>query len=173
MKNTMKWLLLAVFAMAAMSVSAQQKPIKLGHIESSKLIAAMPEMAEAQKTLQTKQEEVQKESQSLRDQYQKLITDYTQNQKTYSDIIRASKEQEINELGQRIQKFEELAMNELQKSRDEILQPVMDKATNAIKEVAKENGFTYIFDMNSGAIIYASETSEDILPLVKKKLGIQ
>lgn len=133
----------------------------------------MPEMAEAQKTLQTKQEEVQKESQSLRDQYQKLITDYTQNQKTYSDIIRASKEQEINELGQRIQKFEELAMNELQKSRDEILQPVMDKATNAIKEVAKENGFTYIFDMNSGAIIYASETSEDILPLVKKKLGIQ
>lgn len=173
MKNTMKWLLLAAFAMAAMSVSAQQKPIKLGHIESSKLIAAMPEMAEAQKTLQTKQEEVQKESQNLRDQYQKLITDYTQNQKTYSDIIRASKEQEINELGQRIQKFEELAMNELQKSRDEILQPVMDKATNAIKEVAKENGFTYIFDMNSGAIIYASETSEDILPLVKKKLGIQ
>lgn len=158
---------------AAMSLSAQQKPLKLGHIESSKLIAAMPEMAEAQKKLQAKQDEVQKESQNLREQYQKLITEYTQNQKTYSDIIRTSKEQEINELGQRIQKFEELAMNELQKSRDEILQPVMDKATNAIKEVAKENGFTYIFDMNSGAIIYASETSEDILPLVKKKLGIQ
>lgn len=173
MKNMMKWLLMAAFMVAAMSLSAQQKPLKLGHIESSKLIAAMPEMAEAQKKLQAKQDEVQKESQNLREQYQKLITEYTQNQKTYSDIIRTSKEQEINELGQRIQKFEELAMNELQKSRDEILQPVMDKATNAIKEVAKENGFTYIFDMNSGAIIYASETSEDILPLVKKKLGIQ
>lgn len=49
----------------------------------------------------------------------------------------------------------------------------MTKATNAIKEVAKENGFTYIFDMSSGAILFASETSEDILPLVKKKLGIQ
>lgn len=158
---------------AALSVSAQQRPLKLGHIESSKLIAAMPEMAEAQKKLQAKQDEVQKESQNLREQYQKLITEYTQNQKTYSDIIRTSKEQEINELGQRIQKFEELAMNELQKSRDEVLQPVMDKATNAIKEVAKENGFTYIFDMNSGAIVYAAETSEDILPLVKKKLGIQ
>lgn len=169
----MKWLLMAAFMVAALSVSAQQRPLKLGHIESSKLIAAMPEMAEAQKKLQAKQDEVQKESQNLREQYQKLITEYTQNQKTYSDIIRTSKEQEINELGQRIQKFEELAMNELQKSRDEVLQPVMDKATNAIKEVAKENGFTYIFDMNSGAIVYAAETSEDILPLVKKKLGIQ
>lgn len=173
MKSTMKWLLMAAFMVAALSVSAQQRPLKLGHIESSKLIAAMPEMAEAQKKLQAKQDEVQKESQNLREQYQKLITEYTQNQKTYSDIIRTSKEQEINELGQRIQKFEELAMNELQKSRDEVLQPVMDKATNAIKEVAKENGFTYIFDMNSGAIVYAAETSEDILPLVKKKLGIQ
>lgn len=173
MKNTMKWLLMAAFMVAAMSVSAQQKPIKLGHIESSKLIAAMPEMAAAQKDFEAQQAEVQKESQNLRDQYQKLVMEYTQNQKTYSDIIRTSKEQEIEELGQRIQKFEELAMNKLQKSREDLYQPVMDKATNAIKEVAKENGFTYIFDMNSGAILFAAESSEDILPLVKKKLGIQ
>ena len=103
MKNTMKWLLLAAFMVAAMSLSAQQKPLKLGHIESSKLVAAMPEMAQAQKDLEAQQAEVQKESQNLRDQYQKLIVEYTQNQKTYSEIILASKEQEINELGQRIQ----------------------------------------------------------------------
>lgn len=173
MKNTMKWLLLAAFMVAAMSLSAQQKPLKLGHIESSKLVAAMPEMAQAQKDLEAQQAEVQKESQNLRDQYQKLIVEYTQNQKTYSEIILASKKQEINELGQRIQKFEELAMNKLQKTREELFEPVMTKATNAIKEVAKENGFTYIFDMSFGAILFASETSEDILPLVKKKLGIQ
>lgn len=173
MKNTMKWLLMAAFMVAAMSLSAQQKPLKLGHIESSKLVAAMPEMAQAQKDLEAQQAEVQKESQNLRDQYQKLIVEYTQNQKTYSEIILASKEQEINELGQRIQKFEELAMNKLQKAREELFEPVMAKATNAIKEVAKENGFTYIFDMSSGAVLFAAETSEDILPLVKKKLGIQ
>lgn len=76
-------------------------------------------------------------------------------------------------MGQRIQKFEEIAMNEFKKAQDELLQPIMDKAHKAIQDVAKENSFTYIFDMNSGAILYASETSEDILPLVKKKLGIQ
>ena len=53
-----------------------------------------------------------------------------------------------------------------------LMQPVMEKALNAIKEVGKENGFTYIFDMNAG-ILYAAENSQDVLPLVKKKLGLQ
>ncbi|WP_418535610.1 OmpH family outer membrane protein [Odoribacter laneus] len=173
MRNKMKWLLLAVFTMAALGASAQQRPVKLGHIESSKLIAAMPEMAAAQKQLETKQDDIQKESQNLRTQWQNLVTDYQKNEATYSDIIKTSKQQEIEELGQRIQKFEEIAMNEFKKAQDELLQPIMDKAHKAIQDVAKENSFTYIFDMNSGAILYASETSEDILPLVKKKLGIQ
>lgn len=34
--------------------------VKLGHIESSKLIAAMPEMAAAQKQLETKQDDIQR-----------------------------------------------------------------------------------------------------------------
>jgi outer membrane protein len=39
--------------------------------------------------------------------------------------------------------------------------------------VARENGFTYIFDLSRGSVIYFSEQSEDILPLVKKKLGLE
>lgn len=173
MKNTMKWLLFVAFIVVATSASAQQKPVKLGHIESSKLIEVMPEMTEARKTLQTKQEEVQKEMQNLQDQYQKLIADYTQNSQKYSEIIRDSKGQEINELGQRMQKFQEIAENELQKAQQDLLQPIMDKATKAIQEVGKENGFDYIFDMNAGAIVFAAESTEDVLPLVKKKLGLQ
>lgn len=173
MKNTMKWLAVIAFMFAAMSLSAQQKPIKLGHIESDKLIAAMPEMAEARKKIETKQEEIQKESQTIREQYQTKAADYAKNVNTYSDIIRTSKEQELQELAQRIQRFEETAMNDLTKTRDELLRPVYEKATNAIKEVGKENGFTYIFDLNSGGVVYVSETSEDVLPLVKKKLGLQ
>lgn len=173
MKSTMKWFAVIAFMVVAMSVSAQQAPVKLGHIQSDKLIAAMPEMIEARKKLEAKQEEVQKESQNLKEQYQTKAADYAKNVNTYSDIIRTSKEQELQELYQRIQRFEENAMNSLTQTRDELFQPIYEKATNAIKEVGKENGFTYIFDLNSGAVVYVSETSEDVLPLVKKKLGIQ
>lgn len=173
MKNTMKWLAVVVFVFAAMSMSAQQKPVKLGHIESDKLIAAMPEMAEARKKLETKQAEIEKESQSLREQYQNKAADYAKNVNTFSDVIRTSKEQELQELAQRIQRFEETASNDFRKTQEDLLRPIMDKATNAIKEVGKENGFTYIFDLNSNGIVYVSETAEDVLPLVKKKLGLQ
>ncbi|MDL2231328.1 OmpH family outer membrane protein [Porphyromonadaceae bacterium OttesenSCG-928-L07] len=172
MKNSMKWLATMVFVLFVLGASAQSA-IKLGHIESDKLIAAMPEMEKAKTTLESKQAEIEKEMMNLREQYQTKITEYSQNRNTYSDIIRTSKEQELEELGQRIQRFEEIASNEFRKSQEDLLRPIMDKATNAIREVAKENGFTYIFDLNSGAILYNAENSTDILPLVKKKLNIQ
>lgn len=134
---------------------------------------AMPELAEVQKTLQAKQEEMQKESTNLRDQYSKLVADYSQNSKNYSDIVRASKEQEIQQLGERIGQFEDLARQEFERVQQELVQPVMEKATQAIKDVAKEHGFSYVFDMSGGSILYAAENTEDILPLVMKKLNIQ
>lgn len=172
MKNTVKVFALVALMITGFGVSAQQT-MKLGHIETEKLIKAMPEMAAAEKTLQAKQDELTTEMKNLQDQYQKLITDYTANSKTYSEIIRQSKEQEIQGLQQRIQNFQEVASNDLEKSKTDLLQPIMDKASNAIKTVAKENGFTYIFDMSSGVLLYTAENAEDILPLVKKKLGLQ
>ena len=49
----------------------------------------------------------------------------------------------------------------------------MTKAQNAIEAVAKANGFTYIFDISAGGIVYFSDNSIDVLPLVKKELGIE
>ena len=48
---------------------------------------------------------------------------------------------------------------------------IMEKIQKAAQEVGKENGFTYIFTQN--ALLFAADNSEDVLPLVKKKLGIQ
>jgi outer membrane protein len=54
-----------------------------------------------------------------------------------------------------------------------LIQPVMDKARNAIDEVAKEKGLIYVFDLSQGNPVYTSPESLDLLPLVKAKLGIQ
>ena len=47
----------------------------------------------------------------------------------------------------------------------------MSKARAAIEDVAKEGKFTYIFDSSMGSILYADE-SENVMTLVKKKLGL-
>jgi outer membrane protein len=61
-----------------------------------------------------------------------------------------------------------------QKRQQELYQPVWLKAQNAIKEVGKENNLLYILDSSQGIILYlAEDESFNILPLVKKKLGIK
>ena len=73
---------------------------------------------------------------------------------------------------QRIQQFEQMAQQDLQQQQQTLIQPVLEKANNAIKEVAEENGFVYIFDISRGNPVYFSEKSIDIQPLVRTKLGI-
>ena len=169
MKNTIKVFVLVALTLAAMSVSAQ---VKLGHIETQKLIQAMPEWTAAQKTFEEEQKKVNTELNGLREQFQTKLAEYSEKMKTYSEAMRATTEEELQGLQQRIQRFQETAMAQLEKTQNDLMQPVMEKALNAIKEVGKENGFTYIFDMNAG-ILYAAENSQDVLALVKKKLGLQ
>ena len=169
MKNTIKVFVLVALTLAAMSVSAQ---VKLGHIETQKLIQAMPEWTAAQKTFEEEQKKVNTELNGLREQFQTKLAEYSEKMKTYSEAMRATTEEELQGLQQRIQRFQETAMAQLEKTQNDLMQPVMEKALNAIKEVGKENGFTYIFDMNAG-ILDAAENSQDVLPLVKKKLGLQ
>jgi Skp family chaperone for outer membrane proteins len=50
--------------------------------------------------------------------------------------------------------------------------PIQEKVMAAIDKVAKANGFSYV--VNTMALMYADETlMTDLVPLVKKELGLQ
>ena len=82
------------------------------------------------------------------------------------------KEQELLDLQNRIQTFEGGAQEKAQNKRQELYTPILKRAEDAVKAVAKENNYAYIFDTSIGAVIYAQE-SDDITLLVKKKLGLK
>jgi outer membrane protein len=54
---------------------------------------------------------------------------------------------------------------------EELLKPIQDRVNKAIKDVATENGFLYIFDSGMGVVLYA-DPAADATKLVKTKLGI-
>lgn len=56
--------------------------------------------------------------------------------------------------------------------QQELFAPVFKKANEAIDKLGKENGFTYIFDLSAGTVIFHSDATVDVLPLAKKALGI-
>jgi outer membrane protein len=73
---------------------------------------------------------------------------------------------------QRIQNYQQTAQAQLNQKQTELLKPVFDKAEKTIEEVAKEKGLLYVFDIGSKVVLYKSNESLDVLPLVKTKLGI-
>ena len=158
----------------SLSVSAQEK-LKLGHINSQELLAAMPESDSAQKKLEqiAKDHELVLEEMSV--EFNKKFEAYRKamDEGTLSDLARAAKEGELEEMQNRIAVFEQTAQQDLQQKRMELFTPVQEKALNAVNEVAEENGFTYILDTGMGSVVYASPDSQDILQLVKDKLGLQ
>ena len=105
-------------------------------------------------------------------EYQSKLQEYEANVASLSDLLKQTKAKEITDLQQRIQNFQVQAQDELQKKEAELLQPIIDKAKVAIKAVAEKNGYSYVFDSSLGVLIH-SPSGDDILPLVKKQLGIE
>ncbi|HJX70750.1 MAG TPA: OmpH family outer membrane protein [Bacteroidales bacterium] len=152
-----------------------QKQIRLGHIDSQKLIMAMPESDSAQKKLQKVEQEFQATLEELQVEFNRKFKTYQDSYATMTELIRSTKESELNELSERIQNFQTQAQQDFERQRVDLFRPIQEKAKKAVDEVAEENGFTYVFDIGPGvgAIVYAATDTEDILPLVKVKLGLK
>jgi outer membrane protein len=170
MKKLIRPILVIAF-FASMSFGYSQVNAKLGYIDSNELLEMMPGKDSIQNAIQAYGKSLENQLQTMYSEYQTKLQDYQTNSRTMSDIIRQTKEKELADLESRIQTFQQQADTDLQNKQTELLQPLLDKAKNAINLVAKENGYTYIFDVGTGAFLYY-EKGDNILPLVKAKLGL-
>ena len=100
MKKTILVLAVALFASAA---AFAQKPVKLGHIDAQELIKIMPEVDSAQKVLQVEQEEAEKMLKSMQTELQTLYTEYQSKKDQMSDLIKQTKETELQDKEQQPQ----------------------------------------------------------------------
>lgn len=171
MRNLMKLSALLLLVVTAVTVKAQT--LKFGHIDMQALIQVMPERATAETAYNNFQSELEDVLGDMQKELQAKMTEFESLGETASEIKRNAKITEIQDLQQRIQNYQITAQQQLNQKQSEVLQPVFDKAEKAIEDVAKEQGLLYVFDMSTKVVLYKSNQSVDILPLVKAKLGIQ
>jgi len=172
MKNISKVLVVILVVFLASNVNAQSK-LKIGHVDSGELFKMMPGRDTAQAKLQTISKTLEDQLKAMQTEYDSKVASYQAEQATMSDLIKQTKGKEIQDLAKRIEDFQTSAQTELQTKESELVQPIIDKAKKAIEAVAKENGYTYIFDSAAGSVVLYAEPTDDIMSLVKKKLGIK
>ena len=159
---------LALLSILTLSTIAQNK---FGHIDSQELLMLMPERKKAETDVQEFAKSLESQLGSMTAEYQQSVQEYQANEATYTDLVKQDKVAEITSLEQRIQAFQQNAQQSLQTKEQELLEPILSKARQAIEDVATEGNYTYIFDKSIGSILYAKE-SENVIDLVKKKLKL-
>ena len=148
-------------------VSAQ----KYGHVNTTEIFQQMPEMVKVRAQIDTLNSQYESQLTMMQEELQKKYQEYQQNEATMADAIKQMRQQELQEMQGRIQTFYQTAEQDLQKKQQELVAPVHEKLTKAIKTVGERDGYTYIFD--SSVLTYISDNAIDASPAVRKELGIK
>lgn len=170
MKKVIGILLFAALLLTAQDGIAQS--FKTGHINRDDIIMNMPEYDTAMKQYNAYGQELTNALELMQVEYNNKLDQYVKDSKNLSEIVKANKEQELGDMQTRIGNFQQQAQEQLQEKQAELLNPIIEKATQAINDVAKEGGYIYIYDVRT--LIYVDTVkSTDIGPLVKAKLSIK
>ncbi|MEO1516070.1 MAG: OmpH family outer membrane protein [Bacteroidota bacterium] len=160
---------LCAFFAFAFSANAQ----KMGYINSQLLMSEMAEVKEMNANLEALQTQLRKKGQNaLTD----LQNDYKVIQDKVGKGLLSPKEQEeegkkLEARQQEIAKMEQDMIKQIQDKQQKLSEPIIAKINDAINAVAKENGYSMIFDSANGMILYSVDEN-DVSALVKAKLGI-
>lgn len=172
MRNIFKAIIVSLIIAIVPTLCQAQKAYKFGHISSQDIAKGLPDMDSVQVKYNKFLKELEGNLESMQVEYNNKLQKYMEEKEKLSDLIKKTKEEELSQMQQRIQQFQESARPELEQKNQELMQPIVEKIKKAISEVGKENGFTYIFDINQNTVVYFSEDSQDVTALVKQKLGI-
>lgn len=170
MKKCIPVIVLMLFA-GLLSGYHVQAQTKTGYVSFSELIGSMPESRKAD-TAMTEYKE------ALEQQFEEYQHEFTEQGTLLnsSDTLKYTRPQldlkrkKLSEMYTKLQGFSQEASQLLEQKKQALLTPIQAKAENAIQAVAKENGYSYIFERDA---LHVYPPSDDLLPLVKKKLGIK
>ncbi len=162
-------LVLGVLLFSGISMQAQ----KFGYLNSAALLQEMPEVKEAEANLETLQKQLQAKGQKMVQEFQ---TKYADLERRHNEGGIAPKDLEVEAAKLKdeeanIGKYEQDMQRQILEKRETLLQPILDRINDAIKELAEQEGYTYIFDSSSGVLLYADETT-DVMSKIKAKLGM-
>ena len=164
----MKKLLLLVLLVLPLTVSAQ----KFGHFNSADIIQLLPEYKTAQADLQKLQTQYENDLKTMQDELKRKAAAYDSARDSLPQNIRERREQELQDLSNRIQTTFNDNQQALQKTSNEKMQAIADKVKAAVKAIGEAGGYVYIMDTTSGIPFISTTLSKDITAELKSKLGL-
>ena len=167
-----KFILCAICAICGFTTASAQAP-KFGHVNSQEIIQAMPEYNAARTEIEKLAEQYQADLKQMQDELEKKAQAFEKEQASLPENIKQRRNQELNDLYQRILQTGQDNDQALQKAQTEKMQAITTKVLDAIKSIGQEGGYVYIMEMNAGIPYISTTLSTDLTAQVKAKLGLK
>lgn len=168
MKNLIVAVVFAISILGLTGTSFAQAN-KIGYISTEELIGAMPEAEKANTELQEYQSALQQQGASYYKELNELDSLFSRDSANMSKATKELKRNDMIALYQKVQGWQQTMQQMIGEKQQTLLGPIQKKAIENIRSVAKEGGYSYVFEAGT---LLVSPPSDDILPLVKKKMGI-
>lgn len=171
MKKLFLILILIGFVIPVTKIKAQT--LKFGHLNTQELMTKMPEYQEAIDSLTRQRERYANQEEKLQVEINRKYNDLVEQQNELDSLVLQIKFSELQDLQNRLQEFQVTAGQRLRTLEGTLTSKIMETLKDAVSKVAAELDLLYVFDIDSGNPIYASEKSINISPMVKDKLGLK
>ncbi len=170
----MKKVLVALIVLAfPVALLAQNK---IAYVDTEYILGKIPNYKNAQSQVEKIATQYQKE---VEDGYKKLDEQYKSYQAEKALLNESMKKKREDDIIKRERELKDLQQKyfgpsgEVSKKREELIKPIQDQVSEAIKTFATDGGYTMIFDVAGNPSIVYTNTRSDMSDKILEKLGFK
>jgi outer membrane protein len=170
--NLMNKIKILLMAAVLVFTSATAMGQKTGYISLDQVIGIMPEVVKIDTLMQKYQRDtINTEFSSLIEQYNYKDSILTKTDTTKMPTsLRKQYRTDLEGIAYQVQNWQSISQQAYQAKQGTLLQPIYAKVLSAIQAVAKEKGYTYVYDKS---VLVIAPNGDDLLPAVAQKLNIK
>ena len=149
--------------------------VKIGYVDSDAIMDKLPDAQDARQKLDVLVQEWQGELNKIENTWKTKYDDYEKRKLIMTDQSRAEIEAELVKLEKQISDYREKKFGtngEMFQKQDELMKPVQNKVFSAIKDVALEEDYDYVFDRSGDILLLYAKDKYDITVKVLNKLKL-
>jgi len=163
-------LTLAFIVCVALTASAQ----KFAYVNTEYILKKIPAYKTAQDQLDRLTQQYEKEIEGRYQKLEELYKSYQADKVLLTEDMKQRRENEIITKEKEAKELQRTYFGQegtLDKRKDELLKPIQEKISNAIKELATQDGYAVIFDSAANPSMLFTAPRYDLSDKILEKLG--
>lgn len=163
-------ILAAGLALAALPGAGSAQQLRIGYIDSERIVAEAPAFAGVRQTLEREVGPLREELQRLETELQTANEQLQAQAPLLTEQVRQQRQQALQQQFQRYQDRRQQIQQQVQTREQELLAPVLQRMRAVLEEVRAAGNYTFIIDPPEGVIV-AVDPAVDVTAEVMRRLA--